>query len=132
MGERFDEPVAAYEQPLSPGRDVARAYKDLQTVDAGPVAEFLLRHPEHRHVIRRLQIVARCPYAEIQDNTISSDMMPIDLLRLKLSFFGAGHFDPRSDRWLRITMFGNAPFPHELANADPDSWSYPPLSDVPG
>jgi hypothetical protein len=29
-------------------------------------------------------------------------------------------------------MFGNAPFPHELANADPDSWSYPPLSDVPG
>jgi hypothetical protein len=54
------------------------------------------------------------------------------LLRLKLSFFGAGHFDPRSDRWLRITMFGNAPFPHELANADPDSWSYPPLSDVPG
>ena len=132
LGERFDEPVAAYEQPLSPGRDVARAYKDLQTVDAGPVAEFLLRHPEHRHVIRRLQIVARCPYAEIHDNTISSDMMPIDLLRLKLSFFGAGHFDPRSDRWLRITMFGNAPFPHELANADPDSWSYPPLSDVPG
>jgi hypothetical protein len=132
LGERFDEPVAAYEQPLSPGRDVARAYKDLQTADAGPVAEFLLRHPEHRHVIRRLQIFARCPYAEIQDNTISSDMMPIDLLRLKLSFFGAGHFDPRSDRWLRITMFGNAPFPHELANADPDSWSYPPLSDVPG
>ena len=124
--------MAAYEQPLSPGRDVARAYKDLQTVDAGPVAEFLLCHPEHRHVIRRLQIVARCPYAEIHDNTISSDMMPIDLLRLKLSFFGAGHFDPRSDRWLRITMFGNAPFPHELANADPDSWSYPPLSDVPG
>ena len=104
----------------------------MQTVDAGPVAEFLLCHPEHRHVIRRLQIVARCPYAEIHDNTISSDMMPIDLLRLKLSFFGAGHFDPRSDRWLRITMFGNAPFPHELANADPDSWSYPPLSDVPG
>tara|TARA_B100000780_G_scaffold19447_1_gene12551 strand:- start:671 stop:2314 length:1644 start_codon:yes stop_codon:yes gene_type:complete len=127
LGERFDEPVAPYEQPLSPGRDVARAYRDLQTADDGPVAGFLLRHPEHRHVIRRLQIVARCPYAEIQDNTISSDMMPIDLLRLKLSFFGAGHFDPRSDRWLRITMFRNAPFPHELAGADPDSWSYPPL-----
>ena len=127
LGERFDEPVAPYEQPLSPGRDVARAYRDLQTADDGSVAGFLLRHPEHRHVIRRLQIVARCPYAEIQDNTISSDMMPIDLLRLKLSFFGAGHFDPRSDRWLRITMFRNAPFPHELAGADPDSWSYPPL-----
>ena len=128
LGERFEEPIGPYEQPLSPGRDVARAYQDLKNAGMGPVAGFLLQHPEHRHVIRRLQIVARCPYAEIHDNTISSKMMPIDLLRLKLSFFGAGHFDPRSDRWLRITMFRNAPFPHELASADPDTWSYPPLS----
>ena len=31
--------------------------------------------------------------------------MPIDMLRLKLSFFGAVKFDPRSDKWLRICMF---------------------------
>ncbi|MDG2403518.1 MAG: hypothetical protein P8M25_00730 [Paracoccaceae bacterium] len=128
LGERFDEPVGEYEQPLSPGRDVVRAYQDLKTAGTGLLAGFLLQHPEHRHAIRRLQIVARCPYAEIHDNTISSQMMPIDLLRLKLSFFGAGHFDPRSDRWMRITMFRNAPFPHELAGAYSDTWSYPPLS----
>ena len=128
LGERFNEPIADYEQPLSPGRDMARAYHDLAKVSDGPIARFLLQYPEHRHVIRRLQIVARCPYAEIHDNTISAEMMPIDLLRLKLSFFGAGHFDPRSDRWLRITMFGGAPFPDELACADPDGWSYPPLA----
>ena len=33
------------------------------------------------------------PYAEIQDNTIAADMQPIDLLRCKLSFFGASKFD---------------------------------------
>jgi len=55
-------------------------------------------------------------------------MLPIDLLRCKLSFFGATKFDPRSDRWVRITMFQGAPFPDELAGADPDDLAYPPLT----
>ena len=92
-----------------------------------PVAAFLLRHPEHRHVVRRAQIAATHPYAEIRDNTISATVMPIDLLRAKLSFFGACHFDPRSDRWLRINMFQHAPFPHELAEGNADDWTYPYL-----
>ena len=54
-------------------------------------------------------------------------MQPIDLLRCKLSFFGASKFDPRSDRWLRITMYQGAPFPDELAGLDPDDLAYPPL-----
>ncbi len=64
--------------------------------------------------MRRVQITARHPYAEIRDNLISADLMPIDLLRCKLSFFGASRFDPRSDRWVRICMYQDAPFPHEL------------------
>ena len=75
---------------------------------------------------RRAQIAARYPYAEIRDNTISSDLMPIDLLRCKLAFFGATHFDPRSDRWVRINMFRDAPFPDELSCGPADDWSYPP------
>jgi hypothetical protein len=94
------------------------------------VAAFLLRHPEHRHIVRRAQIAARHPYAEIRDNTIAADLLPIDLLRCKLSFFGANHFDPRSDRWVRINMYKGAPFPHELAGADADNWSYPPLPEI--
>ncbi|WP_299851289.1 hypothetical protein [uncultured Roseovarius sp.] len=129
MGERFDEPIEPYEQPLCPGRDAARMYADLKGFADGPVAIFLLRHPEHRHVVRRAQIAAKHPYAEIRDNTISSDVMPIDLLRAKLSFFGACHFDPRSDRWVRINMFQHAPFPHELASGNADDWTYPYLSD---
>jgi len=96
--------------------------------DTAQVAEFLMAHPEHRHSVRRCQLAARCDYAEIRDNTIDAEMLPIDLLRAKLSFFGATHFDPRSDRWVRINMFRMAPFPHELAQSDPDHWTYPPLS----
>ena len=55
------------------------------------------------------------PYAEIRDNLIGAELRPIDLLRCKLAFFGAERFDPRSDRWLRITLFQGAPFPEDLA-----------------
>jgi hypothetical protein len=128
LGERFEEPIEPYEQPLAPGRDAAVLHRDIEAWDGEPsVAAFLLRHPEHRHVARRAQITARFPYAEIRDNTISAALLPIDLLRCKLAFFGATHFDPRSDRWVRINMFRDAPFPQELSAGEADDWSYPPL-----
>lgn len=128
LGERFEEPIEPYEQPLSPGRDAAAMYGCIAGWNGEQtVAAFLLRHPEHRHIARRAQIAARYPYAEIRDNTISSSLLPLDLLRCKLAFFGATHFDPRSDRWVRINMFRDAPFPDELATGDADNWSYPPL-----
>ena len=128
LGERFEEPIAAYEQPLAPGRDAAQLYDTLQTWGADEqVAAFLLAHPEHRHIVRRVQIADHAPYAEIRDNTIGSDLLPIDMLRCKLSFFGATHFDPRSDRWVRICLFGNAPYPDELQTHRADDWPYPQL-----
>jgi len=126
LGERFHEPVADYEQPLQPGRDAARMLADLAAWDdERTLGEFLRSHPEHRHTARRLMVLTHAPYAEIRDNTIHAEMLPIDLLRSKLSFFGATHFDPRSDRWVRISMFRGAPFPHELATTDLDAWAYP-------
>ena len=131
LGERHEEPVAPYEQPLCPGRDAVRMRRDLAGFDPDQsLGSFLLKHPEHRHMARRLQIVSRLDYAEIRDNTIGAGMVPIDLLRCKLSFFGATKFDPRSDRWLRITMYQGAPFPDELAALDPDDLIYPPLEEA--
>ena len=130
LGERFEEPLEPYEQPLSPGRDAARMRRDLAAFDGDTsLGAFLLQHPEHRHMARRLQQVARLAYGEICDNTIAAEMLPIDLLRCKLSFFGATRFDPRSDRWLRITMYKGAPFPDELGELDPDDLFYPQLAD---
>jgi len=128
LAERFEEPVAEFEQPLAPARDAAHLHAALQDwpVDT-PVAEFLLKHPEHRHMVRRAQINARSPYGENHDNTISADVLPIDMLRCKLAFFGATRFDPRSDRWVRISMYGGAPYPEDLAKSDADRWVYPEL-----
>ncbi|ADE38995.1 hypothetical protein [Candidatus Puniceispirillum marinum] len=128
LGERFEEPIAPYEQPLAPGRDVIACYEAMKDWgDNDTLATFLMAHPEHRHIVRRAQLINGLDYAEIRDNTIAANMMPIDLLRCKLSFFGATKFDPRSDRWLRITMYQGAPFPEELENLDPDDLVYPPL-----
>jgi hypothetical protein len=133
LGERFEEPIEPYEQPLAPGRDAVLAMIKIdewlaKNENKNSVAQFLLQHPEHRHIVRRAQTVSKLEYAEIQDNTISASMQPIDLLRCKLSFFGASKFDPRSDRWLRITMYQGAPFPDELARLDPDALCYPPIA----
>ena len=131
LGERFEEPLEPYEQPLSPGRDAARMKDDLARFDAEKsLGEFLLAHPEHRHIARRMQLASPLAYAEIRDNTIDATMVPVDLLRCKLSFFGATKFDPRSDRWLRITMYQGAPFPDELDSCNPDDMVYPELKDA--
>ena len=129
LGERFDEPIEPYEQPLAPGRNAAAMFDALQTWDdTATVAKFLMQHPEHRQATRRAQLSGNLPFAEIHDNMIAADMLPIDLLRCKISFFGATKFDPRSDRWVRITMFQGAPFPDELSDTDPDDLAYPPLT----
>ena len=126
LGERFDEPIEDYEQALAPARDATHAYRELQLWDSNTaVAEFLLKHPEHRHTVRRAQMHHVAPYGEIRDNTISDSVMPIDMLRAKLSFFGATHFDPRSDRWVRICMYAGAPYPEDLTADNADFWVYP-------
>ncbi len=126
LGERYEEPVAEFEQPLAPARDAAAAHAALAAWDGcRPVAEFLHAHPEHRHSVRRAQLRRKAPYGEIRDNTIGAELLPIDMLRAKLSFFGATRFDPRSDRWVRICMYAGAPNPEELTEENADLWVYP-------
>ena len=124
LADRFVEHGSELEQPLAIARDVKRLYEKLQvSKNSLTIAEFLSNNSELRHVVRRAFIVEKFPYSEIQDNTIGKDVMPIDMLRLKLSFFGALKFDPRSDKWLRICMFQGAPLPNELKNYD-EQWVY--------
>ncbi|MDB4078788.1 hypothetical protein N9509_05160 [Amylibacter sp.] len=120
LGERFEEDGSELEQPLAVARDIAALNSDLNKKQN--LGEFLLAHPEHRHIVRRIQLSKKFPYSEIRDNLLNSKMLPIDMLRCKLSFFGATKFDPRSDRWVRICMFKDAPFPKELTSKD--NWSY--------
>jgi len=124
LADRFEEHGSELEQPLAIARDIKKLYeKLLVSKNTLTIAEFLTTNSELRHVVRRAFIVEKFPYSEIQDNTIGKDLMPIDMLRLKLSFFGALKFDPRSDKWLRICMFQGAPLPTELKNYD-EQWVY--------
>ena len=124
LADRFEEHGSELEQPLAIARDIKKLYeKLLVTKNSLSIANFLSENSKFRHVVRRAFIVEKFPYSEIQDNTIGKTIMPIDMLRLKLSFFGALKFDPRSDKWLRICMFQGAPLPHELKNYD-EQWVY--------
>lgn len=131
IGVRLEETGADREMPLGVARDVQQLYRDLAAA-AEPkqtVALFLALNPEHRHIVRRIQNMARTPYGEIRDNLLGENMRPIDMLRCKLAFFGASKFDPKSDRWTRITMYQGAPLPQELQADNADDWCFPVIGE---
>jgi len=124
LANRFEEDGADLEQPLAIARDIKKLYERLLPLkDSLKINQFLIENSDLRHVVRRAFIIEKFPYSEIQDNTIGENLVPIDMLRLKLSFFGALKFDPRSDKWLRICMFQGAPLPNELKDYD-EQWVY--------
>ena len=131
LGERFKEPGAEKEQPLDVARAICALVSELRETQCRTVAEFLRDTPEHRHTVRRVQRTLAAPYATIRDNLIADKMLPIDMLRCKLAFFGATRFDPRSDRWVRIALFQGAPFPNELHSVPDDDWILPFAETVP-
>jgi hypothetical protein len=115
LGDRRAEAGHEREQPLG----IARAVADVSAALIGwketeALARFLLAYPDHRHTVRRIQLLHGLPYAEIRDNLLDAGMLPIDILRCKLAFFGATRFDPRSDRWVRISLFQGMPYPDEV------------------
>ena len=124
IGDRFEDNGSELEQPTAIARDIKKLYETIFTLkNSLKVGNFLVRNNDLRHIVRRVFITEKYPYSEIQDNTIGSKLVPIDMLRLKLSFFGAVKFDPRSDKWLRICMFQGAPLPNEL-NSFNQYWIY--------
>lgn len=128
VANRYIEDGSNLEEPLAIARDIKKLYERLlNQKNILLIGKFLIENNDLRHIVRRAFLIEKFPYSEIQDNTIGSNLMPIDMLRLKLSFFGASKFDPKSDKWLRICMFQGAPLPTELKNID-DQWIYNSLN----
>ena len=128
VANRYIEDGSNLEEPLAIARDIKKLYERLSNQkNILLIAKFLIENNDLRHIVRRAFLIEKFPYSEIQDNTIGSNLMPIDMLRFKLSFFGALKFDPKSDKWLRICMFQGAPLPTELKNID-DQWIYNSLN----
>jgi len=128
LANRYNEEGSDLEQPLAIARDIKKLYERISNQkNSLNIGRFLIENNDLRHVVRRAFISEKFPYSEIQDNTIGSNLMPIDMLRLKLSFFGAIKFDPKSNKWLRISMFQGAPLPDELKKFN-DYWVYNSLN----
>ncbi|MCW4149792.1 hypothetical protein OM427_09665 [Halomonas sp. 18H] len=140
LGVRDREPGAEKELHLAIAPRVQHTHGVLsEFLEANPralVVEFLIAHPRHKDIVRRIQTMVDTAYGEIRANLWHRDMKPMHLLRTKLSFFGASRFDPKSDRWVRITLFQGAPLVEEL-NAEPhdlqdfDDWSFPLEPELP-
>lgn len=124
LGLRFEEQGAALESPLDIGRRVKALYDVLEGPER-PVSDLLQDDPEHGLAVARVQMAQQYPYAEIRDNLIATSCLPIDMLRCKLSFFGASKFDPKSDRWTRITLCQGAPLAGDLVQGQADDWWLP-------
>ena len=131
FGWRYLEPGADKELKIG----IAQEVKNLEialsrlkpTASVMNVAEFLISKPKFREIIQRIQSLRRHPYAEIRDNILADNCRPINLLRFKLAMFGATKFDPKSDLWIRITLFQGAPLKENLNSKDYDDWIFPSL-----
>ncbi len=129
LGVRKTEPGSDRETPLGIAHAVQSSFKALssfmETNQDGLVGEFVLAHPEHRAIIRRIQTMSETTYGEIRANLYHADTLPLNLLRCKLSFFGVGKFSPRSRFWVRNIMFQGAPIIADIGQDFQDDWCFP-------
>jgi hypothetical protein len=130
VGERFSEEGADREMPLlTIARSVRQCYdllcKDLQQHPNDDVVHFLMREPEMKGIIARVQTMGQECYGDIQANLADRETLPIRLLRCKLSFFGVSKFDPKSKFWVRNTMFQGAPLLTQIGEPFFDDWIFP-------
>lgn len=125
LGVRGEEPGEERELPLDVGRQAYRLYHALlKFTPELSLAEFLVQKPQYRAIVRRVWTLGNKAMGDIQMNVLHQSSLPMHLLRCKLAVFGATKFDPRSDRWVRVTFFQGAPLLDEIHQ---DEWLFPLL-----
>ncbi|KAB0289138.1 hypothetical protein F2P58_08600 [Vibrio fortis] len=125
LGVRGEEPGEERELPLDIGRQAYRLYHALLKFPPElSLAEFLVQNPQYRAISRRVWSLGQSAMGDIQMNVLHKSSLPMHLLRCKLAIFGATKFDPRSDRWVRVTFFQGAPLLDEIHE---DEWLFPLL-----
>ena len=113
--------------------DIAKQISDLNETlkkmpDKMKISEFCLKHHKFKSIIKRVLINEKYQFSEIHENLEDKKMRPIDILRFKLSFFGACKFDPKSNLWTRITLFQGVPLPKNLKENKTHMFSFPFLN----
>jgi hypothetical protein len=117
------------EMPLGIARRVRDCYDQLCQYDndnsGKNIAHFIVKNPTYNGIVARIQTMSQSFYGDIRENLVHKDVLPINLLRCKLSFFGVSKFDPRSRLWVRNTMFQGAPLFDDFGKPFSDNWHFP-------
>ncbi len=117
------------EMSLAVGRLVRECYDQIDSYNQARgqqnVAHFIMQNPAYSGIVARIQTMAQSHYGDIRENLVHADVLPIHLLRCKLSFFGVSKFDPRSRLWVRNTMFQGAPLISDFGKPLVDDWQFP-------
>lgn len=136
IGERCCDPGEDKEQPLVIAKRVRLLYDALcaEPEQTQMVAQWLLKYSKWSGIVARVQTMTQECYGEIRGNLAAQDMLPLDLLRCKLSFFGVSKFDPKSKLWVRNTMFQGAPILDDVnrnihSDEFSDDWYFPVVVD---
>ena len=128
MGVRGQEHGDDKEFLLDIGRQANTLYLALQQANPQQLlSEFILTQPKYRSIARRVWTMGHKKMGDIQINVLQKTALPMHLLRCKLSMFGATKFDPRSDRWVRVTLFQGAPLFDDVHS---DEWLFPLLPEI--
>ena len=129
IGERGIDPGDELYMPMNIAEQVQQLATEIEICDdEQKVAVFLLKKPELRGIVRRVQSLDGLEYGEVRANLTGKELLPVYLLRCKLAIYGAERYDPKSNRWVRITLFQGAPLVEEIGTTSfQDDWFYPLL-----
>jgi hypothetical protein len=119
-GVRGQDRGCDVEMPVDVPRAVSRlAAAAERHAGSDPVGALLLAEPELRTAAARVQSCAQLPYAEVRDNLLARDFLPLQLQRFQLAMFGACEYVPQSTDWVRVTLMNGTPSARELPVSGP-------------
>lgn len=122
-----DEVPDALDLGLDICGDVQALAAELEKSDAAlTMARFLLKHPQHRHLVARIQCLRGLNYHTPRANINAEDFVPIDLVRLmNVGIHGIDKTRDFLNRNLRGVLYHGAPTPQEIREGYTGTWFYP-------
>ncbi len=120
-----------YSMPVDIAFQVQQVTKLLiQNDKRETLGRFVLKYPQSKGIIRRIQALDGYEYSEIRGNLRGKNLLPLYLMRCKLSMLGAERFDPKSNQWVRVTFFQGAPLIEDIHKAENELWIFPSMPEL--
>lgn len=100
---------------------------DIEAADpSSTVARLLVRHPQHRHLVARIQSLGGQEFHTPRANINAEGFVPIDLVRLmNCGIHGVDKTRDFLNRNLRGVLYHGAPTPDEIRSGFAGTWFYP-------